>query len=579
MARRLTIDQVRQIFEVSSLQLQAHTYANSKGALPYRCMRCGYEGSTRLEYVKAGNGCPRCWEARRGQSLKHSLDFVREQFSAKNLKLITQAYADSKTPLPYRCRVCGYEGLLRFNDLSSGAGCRQCGIKRRTASRRLDFEAFRRDMIRRRIEVISPASDYVNSDTKLQLRCLDCGKLWPARAHDLRSAGSGCPGCGHKRGGRKRALTTEQVSQNLAKMGITLLSEYESSQKPVRVRFNACGDEVERTYNQLSRWPKCGLCAPNARATEADYYDVAKMFGGKVLKIASRVSRKSLWQCPLGKHKFERSLESIRAYRTFCTDCTRAYGEMLCRAAVEKLFSKPFRSKRIPGMKSPKGRLLELDIYNEELRIAVEHHGAHHYQAMPHWSGVEGLERQRIHDQIRRQFCSSNGILLIEIRELGIQTSLEQMREQIRVAFLRNGRPLPPNFDAVDLTRLPQLSASQVYWAEVQSAARKQGLKILSGAFLGADTPITVGCERGHTTPKRPRSILKGHGCDECYNERIKKPVQLSDGRKFESGTAAARALGVIKETVNKAVRNKWKVKGISLKRISWEDFRQGVAV
>jgi hypothetical protein len=248
---------------------------------------------------------------------------------------------------------------------------------------------------------------------------------------------------------------------------------------------------------------------------------------------------------------------------------------MLCWAAVEKLFGKPFLKKRMPGMKSPKGRLLELDIYNEELRLAVEHHGAQHYRVMPHWNGVEGLERQLLHDQIRRQFCVSNGILLIEIPELGIRTSLDQMRDQIRTALLRDGRTVPPNFDAAALTNLPQLTASQVYWAEVQAAARKQGLKILSKVFPGAETPVPVKCKHGHITQKRPRSILNGHGCDECYNERIKKPVQLSDGRKFESGTAAAKALGVIKETVNKAIRNNWKVKGIGIKRISWEELKQ----
>lgn len=575
MARKLTFNQVKQIFGAAGFELLNASYTSSKEPLAYRCKRCGHEDTTRLEYVKAGNGCSNCWEARRGQSRKHSLNFVREKFSAKKLELRASEYTDSKTPLPYRCNECGYKGRLRFNDLNNGSGCRQCGIHRRTSLRKLDFEAFKHDMRKRWIEVVSPESEYVNSGTRLRLRCLKCPRRWRATAHDLRSAGTGCPSCGHKRGGRKRALNTEQASQNLAKLGITLISEYESSQKPIRARLDAYGHEVERTYNHLSRWPKCGLCAPNARATTEDYQATAKMFGGKILKIATRVNRKSLWRCPLGEHKFERSLASIRAYKTFCTDCTRAYGEMLCRAAVEKLFGMTFRNKRVPGMKSPKGRLLELDIYNAELRIAIEHHGAHHYRAMPHWNGVEGFERQRLHDQLRRQFCNANGILLIEIRELGIRTSLEQMRQHIRDALLQEGRTIPPDFDTADLTSLPQLSASQAYWEDVHEAARKMGLKILSKVFLGADTPVNVRCKHGHITPKRPRAILQGHQCDECYMEERKKPLQLSDGRVFESGTAAAKVLGVTKGTVNKAIHNKWKVKGITMRRIPWDEFRK----
>ncbi len=574
MARKLTFEQVKRIFESAGFELLSTSYTSSKEPLGYRCNRCGHEDTTRLEYVKAGNGCSKCWEARRGQSRKHTLDFIRAKFSAKELELLAKSYPGSKTPLAYRCTQCGYEGKLRFNDLSK-RGCRACGIRRRTSRRKLDFEIFKRDMRKREIEVLS--REYVNSGTRLHLRCLKCPRFWRATANDLRNSESGCPSCGHKRGGRKRAYKTEQVSRDLAKLGMTLLSEYESSQKAIRVRFNACGHEVERTQNQLSRWPKCGLCAPNARATAEDYHATAKMFGGKILKIASRVNRKSLWGCPLGKHKFERSLESIRAYKTFCTDCTRAYGEMLCRAAVEKLFGMTFRNKRVPGMKSPKGRLLELDIYNAQLRIAVEHHGAHHYRVMPHWNGVEGFERQRLHDQLRRQFCKANGILLIEIRELGIRTSLEEMRQQMRAALFQEGRTIPPDFDTVDLTALPQLSASQAYWADVHEAARKFGLKILSKVFLGADTPVNVRCKHGHIKPKRPRSILKGQQCDECYMEQLKKPLRLSDGRVFESGTAAAKALGVIKETVNKAVRNRWKVKGFMIKRIPLDEFQKSL--
>ena len=101
------------------------------------------------------------------------------------------------------------------------------------------------------------------------------------------------------------------------------------------------------------------------------------------------------------------------------------------------------------------------------------------------------------------------------------------------------------------------------------------GLTVLTEVFADAETRVTVMCNRGHTTLKTPRSILQGHQCDECYMEQKKKPLQLSDGRVFESGTAAAKVLGVIKETVNRAVCKKWKVKGFTIKRISWGDFRQ----
>lgn len=67
---------------------------------------------------------------------------------------------------------------------------------------------------------------------------------------------------------------------------------------------------------------------------------------------------------------------------------------------------------------------------------------------------------------------------------------------------------------------------------------------------------------------KTPRSFLAEKGCDVCYMKRLRKPVRLSDGRVFESGTKAAQALGVTKETINIAARTGRMTKGVFVERI-----------
>jgi hypothetical protein len=161
------------------------------------------------------------------------------------------------------------------------------------------------------------------------------------------------------------------------------------------------------------------------------------------------------------------------------------------------------------------------------------------------------------------------------IRELGKQTSIEAMRRQIRTALKQHGREIPTGFNEADLTNLPVLSESQVYWNEIQEAAHAMGLEILSRVYLGADKPISVRCPLGHVTPKTPRSILRGCQCDECYMEQRKKPLKLSDGRIFESGAAAAKVLGVTKDVMNKAIRQRRPLKGLGIDRISWDAFRR----
>jgi hypothetical protein len=72
---------------------------------------------------------------------------------------------------------------------------------------------------------------------------------------------------------------------------------------------------------------------------------------------------------------------------------------MLCRAMAETLFGVTFRCIRIKEMRSVKGKPLELDIFNEELRLAIEHNGAHHYEAQHNWGGDKALVLQRENDK------------------------------------------------------------------------------------------------------------------------------------------------------------------------------------
>lgn len=516
-----------------------------------------------------GRECPNRVRAKRRQACMHPFDFVRAKFAAKDLELLDETYHGVSVPMIYRCVHCGYVGRLRFNDLRKSHGCRNCSIKRTALAQKLDFQKFKADQQERGIEVIS--SVYVNSHTKVELRCVQCQHSWMATPSHIRG-GSGCPRCYHLHAAKKRTYTSKFVANVLARQRIILLSDYQTSKKPIRVRFEDCGHEVWTKWNFLQSGRGCSQCSPTRRATEEDYRNTAGIFGGKILAIGSGAQRCSKWRCSLG-HIFTRSLTSIRSHGTFCTTCSGSYSEMLCRLAVEKLFGQRFHRARMRGMTSLKGVPLELDIYNGNLRVAVEHNGAHHYEPQENWSGVEGLRIQHLHDRQRRRFCKANDILLVEIRELGKRTSLQELRGKLRRALVKSGRKIPVCFDRANLADLPSLNESQVYWSEVQRISRQMGLKILSKVFLGADKPITIRCECGHVTQKRPRSILLGQSCNECHMERIRKPLRLSDGRVFESGASAATALGVTKEAVNTAVRKDAQCKGMTLDRISRRDF------
>jgi hypothetical protein len=91
--------------------------------------------------------------------------------------------------------------------------------------------------------------------------------------------------------------------------------------------------------------------------------------------------------------------------------------EEYCRAIVEKIFHKPFPSVRPNWLNNPKtGRNLELDMFNEQLKLAFEYNGAQHVQYTPYYhNSREDFDKQVERDKLKNHICKQNGITLISI--------------------------------------------------------------------------------------------------------------------------------------------------------------------
>lgn len=97
---------------------------------------------------------------------------------------------------------------------------------------------------------------------------------------------------------------------------------------------------------------------------------------------------------------------------------TQSKGEALCKKLAEDTFGVPFEKIR-PDMLKNKvtGYNLELDIYNDALKVAIEYNGEQHYKYIPFFhKNYEAFLNQKYRDEIKRMLCEKNGIHLIEIR-------------------------------------------------------------------------------------------------------------------------------------------------------------------
>lgn len=103
-------------------------------------------------------------------------------------------------------------------------------------------------------------------------------------------------------------------------------------------------------------------------------------------------------------------------------------GEEACCRTLEKLFGLPFDKIRPDWLKNPEtGRRLELDCYNDLLKLAVEYNGIHHY-IFPNWTGntEEEFTQQVRRDMFKVDECDRNGVYLITVPYTVSMKDIEQ---------------------------------------------------------------------------------------------------------------------------------------------------------
>lgn len=94
-------------------------------------------------------------------------------------------------------------------------------------------------------------------------------------------------------------------------------------------------------------------------------------------------------------------------------------GEAECRRVLQQLTGKPFISIRPDFLRNPVtgGNFnLEIDCYNEEMKLGIEYNGIQHYQYKPFFHrNKEAFRNQLYRDEMKRGKCKENGIRLIEV--------------------------------------------------------------------------------------------------------------------------------------------------------------------
>jgi len=78
---------------------------------------------------------------------------------------------------------------------------------------------------------------------------------------------------------------------------------------------------------------------------------------------------------------------------------------------------------------------LYLDIFIKELNLAIECNGIQHFKPVGFFhNGVEGFNKSKKNDKIKKEWCESNGISLIEV-DYDEDVSEKMLKNKIKKAL------------------------------------------------------------------------------------------------------------------------------------------------
>ena len=115
-------------------------------------------------------------------------------------------------------------------------------------------------------------------------------------------------------------------------------------------------------------------------------------------------------------------------------------GETECRRVMAKIFNKSFLKARPDFLRNPvTGNTfnLELDCYDESLKLAVEYNGRQHYDYIPYFhKNNDRFLNQKYRDDMKRRICKEMGITLIEVP---FTVEIKEIEDFLRSALRRTG--------------------------------------------------------------------------------------------------------------------------------------------
>jgi len=422
----LTIEEMQEIAKSRGGKCLSTNYINTDTPLFWQCKE-GHKWKAVPSSIKRGAWCPYC-----AGTIPLTIEEMQEIAESRRGKCLSKTYHGNHKHLLWECDK-GHQWKATPAHIKYGKWCPYCA-----GNVPITLEDMQKIAKEKGGECLSKT--YVNAHVKLLFKCKE-GHQWKTAPAYVKN-GSWCPQCAGN-----LSFTIEDMQKIAESKGGKCLSDtYINANTPLLWECSK-GHQwkaVPSSVKNAGTWcPQCGGSFP---LTIEKMREMAEERGGKCLSDTYTNSRTHLlWECSEG-HQWKAIPSNIQKGQ-WCPYCKHKYEE-ICRDYFQALFNAPFLRTRPDWLRNKDDNGLELDGFNEQLKIAFEHQGIQHYELVPHFQkSEEAFEKLQQHDEIKRQLCEKRDILLIEIPQLFLLTNPKDLPLLVKQALEDGNYSIPENFD------------------------------------------------------------------------------------------------------------------------------------
>ncbi len=245
-------------------------------------------------------------------------------------------------------------------------------------------------------------------------------------------------------------------------------------------------------------------------------------------------------KCRYG-HEFKICYNNLKKNR-WCGLCSTRKMERYTKEIAETIIGKPFEKVRPEWLKNGKNNKMELDIYNDELKLAIEYNGIQHYKFEKFFHKTkEEFEARVIDDELKVKLCKKNNVdfIVIPYTEEPFKYLIERLLER--------------NIPLVNLEK--KISVDNECASKLERKVGENDGIILSDYMdlLDKENNVKLRCNKNHEWTTKIKNIHRGLWCPTCglaqddeTKEKISKKMSeffaTKEGKKSKEQALAKRS-------------------------------------